>query len=532
MIEKICKECGESFHAKQSTQLFCGKAHERICQNISCGKSFLVQRRRLNSTQLTCSTACAGTYRKTNPKQLEEKQCFECGESFIPQHFNEVYCSKQHERNCKHCGNPYFVDTSKLSKETMACSQSCGSALTHNEASKELRKQNNLANYGVEHHFQRDDVKKKIRSHPKVLNTRYGSAGFTENMLEKHGVENGFQLPNAVPGRVSKPNLRWRAALEERTGMAWELEKYFKDVGNVDLYGEINGVRLAVEISPTATHNSHIHKIACNRRGCEELPCLQHGKSKDYHRDRVVKLKEIHGVDLITIFDWMDEEKLLNFISAKLNLLSKKVGAKKCEVRRIEQVDANKFLKLHHLLGSSRLQTYCYGIFHGTELLQVQTFSPSKTIEGSWEAKRLATKNDWVVMGGVSRATKRFIEEANPKEIVAFSDLNLGYSGFDSSYNGFSKVELQKPVLCWSKGSRMILQKSAAFQSADRLIGIANNSKDSIYPESYTNEEVFLAEGWLPVWDCGKMKEVWKAGEVETIRTNSTNTTKKIEDKP
>lgn len=73
----------------------------------------------------------------------------------------------------------------------------------------------------------------------------------------------------------------------------------------------------------------------------------------------------------------------------------------------------------------------------------------------------------------------------------------------------FQERAFQPPVKCWSKDNKMILEKTAAFQSADRLLGIAKNSTVSPYPEAMSNEDVFLAEGWLPVWDCGKIKETW-----------------------
>lgn len=505
--EKICKECGETFTPVSSSQKLCKGPHQKICQSSKCGKLFTVKNHRLGD-QLTCNATCAAAYRGENPKELDPIACSECLEIFVPQHFNEIYCSKIHNRTCASCGELFPVDKKRLAKYTPACSPTCGSKMSHTEEAKKVRKANNVEKYGVEHTFQREDIKAKVKDHPAVKNTRYGSEGFRENMLKKHGVENGFQLPNAVPGRISKPNLRWQQLLEELTGASWEFEKFFSNVGNVDLYCELNGVKLAIEISPTATHNSHVHKIACTRRGCEDLPCKDHGKTRIYHQLKTVLLKEEHEVELITIFDWMDETKLIQFIRAKLNLLTKRIGAKSCEVREITQREANAFLKEHHLLGASRKQTHCYGLFFKGELLQVQTYSPRKET-GSWEAKRLATKTDWLVIGGVSRLTKRFMLDANPKEIVAFSDLNLGYGGFDSKFNSFQVSELQKPTLCWSKGDRMILQKSAAFQSADRLIGVAKNSKSSIYPEDWTNEQVFLAEGWLPVWDCGKIREVW-----------------------
>lgn len=361
--------------------------------------------------------------------------------------------------------------------------------------------------------------KKRVESSQKAYGVNYPmqSADFRESfsqiIKDKYGVAWPIQLPNAVPGRISKTNRVWKTNLEDQTGLDWVFEKFFAGVGNVDLYTENNGVKLAVEISPTPTHNSYMNKIACNRRGCTVLPCPDHGKPKDYHQMKTKLLKENHGVELITVFDWMNPVKIMPFIQAKLKLNSKKIGARKCELREITQREANSFLKEYHLLGASRKQTRCYGLFYNEELLQVQTFSPRKS-ERSWEAKRLATRTGYVVIGGISKVTKRFVEDENPLEIVAFTDLNLGYgSGFDSLYNGFQSVELQKPTLCWSKGDKMILQKSAAFQSADRLIGIANNSTDSPYPSDWSNEEVFLAEGWLPVWDCGKIKETWRKNE-------------------
>ena len=255
--------------------------------------------------------------------------------------------------------------------------------------------------------------------------------------------------------------------------------------------------KFAIEVSPTATHSSEAIEMSFG-----SLP----GKDRNYHMNKASMCHDV-GVSLLTIFDWMPEDRVQSLIRSKLRLDSHKIGARKCELRSISQTIANRFLKEFHIMGGSRKQSHCYGLFYNDELIQVQTFGENS--KWGWEAKRLATRDDWLIAGGISKITKRFIKEVNPKTIVAYADLNISWPDFDSRFNGFKLDGVIKPQKCWSKGSKMILDRSAAFQSADRLIGIADNSKNSIYPESWTNEQVFMAEGWYPVWDCGMIREVY-----------------------
>lgn len=510
MLEpKKCRECKKEFAPSQRTQVFCSDAHYRKCKNPECGELFEVPRRRLNSNMKTCDTQCSSAYRRT--LSLGSKKCKECEASFTPDHFNDTYCKNTHKRICKVCSKSFEVPKSKLSKETPTCSPSCGASYSHNESSKKKRIENNLKKYGVEHTFQRKDIKEKIYLSEGFQKSKFGSDLHKKSMLNKYGVDNGFLMPNANPKSISKSNKEWRESLQKLTGENWEFEKFFEGVGSIDLYSEKNGVKLAVEINPTSTHNSFKHLIACNKRGCTEFPCSAHGKGRGYHQDRVLKLKELHDVDLISIFDWTDKDKIFNIIHSKMKMTENRIGARSCELRRISQKEANSFLKKYHILGGSKKQGFCYGLFYEDELISVSTFSRRKG--DSWEAKRLASQPNFQVIGGISKMTKQFKKDADPEEIVAFTELSLGAASFDRDYNSFSKREMQKASKIWSKGNRKVLDKTAAFQSADRLIGIAKNSKESPYPSSMSNEEIFIAERWLPVWDCGKIKDTWMKSE-------------------
>lgn len=475
---------------------------------------------------VACSRDCANKIREVNNLKID-LTCRLCGKIFHNRGGKGIYCPDDHYKKCEVCGKDFVITKGKESKENPTCGAACGAKYSHrNPVSKTKRKENSLKKWGVEYPFQAVEVKEKIEKSLEGTAGRFGTDASKAAIKKIYGVDNVSKLESVKEkkaqtlkenytdkgiflnnGPVSKINRKWNVKLTEATNLNWEYEKYFKGVGRIDLYAESMGKPIAVEINPTATHNSYYNVIACGRNGCDKSKqCKIHTKGMNDHFMRAKMLKELYGISLISVFDWMDEEKILSFVRSKAQLDSHKIFAKKTKMLKITQTEANRFLKEYHMLGASRKQTYCYGLYHDGELVQVQTFAPLKE-EGSFEAKRLVTKKDWAVIGGVSKITKHFINEAEPKSITAFSDLNLSWPDYDVLHNGFERISINKPQKCWSKGNRMILQKNAAFSSADRLIGIANNSRESIYPENWTNDQVFLAEGWLPVWDCGMIKD-------------------------
>lgn len=459
--------------------------------------------------------------------------CVLCGDTFYNRAGRGKYCSKTHFKTCAVCGKDFAIPRGKEKRKNPTCGYSCGAAYSHrSEGNKEKRRQNSLKKWGVEHPFQAKEVKEKIEKAVEGTAGRFGTEASNRAIKEALGVDNCSQLESVKAkkaatfkknftdkgifpsyGPISQTNRRWKEKLEEATGVEWSFEKYFEVIGCIDLYAEANGEKVAVEINPTATHNSYRNLVTCTKKKCPEGECKEHTNKRTDHYDKARKMKELHNISLTSVFDWMDEQKVINFLKSRLKLDSHKVYARNVELREIIQTEANRFLKEFHMLGPSRNQKYCYGLFYDGELIQVQTFAPLRKDSNDWEARRLATRADWVVVGGVSKATKRFIEDVKPNSITAFSDLNLSWPNFDLRHNGFKRVSVNPPQKCWSKRgtNRMVLDKSAARQSADRLIGIANNSKESKYPEDWTNQQVFLAEDWWPVWDCGMIKDVWYA---------------------
>lgn len=481
----------------------------------------------------TCSKTCGIALRKQTASSRVIK-CVLCGESFTTRDGSGKYCSNTHYKNCEVCGKEFPITKGKESKKNPTCGFSCGAVYSHrSESSKKLRRENSLKKWGVDYPLQSVEVKSKIVESKKISGKsgKFGSRESREAIKKLYGVDNVSKLDEVKKkkaetfkknfldngiypkyGPVSKINLQWKQDLEDATGLEWEVERFFDGVGRIDLVAENAGRIVAVEINPTATHNAYKNIVACLHNKCESFPCREHAIDNKYHFNKAKSMKELHNVSLMSIFDWMDRDKCISFIKSKLLLDSHKVYARKTKIVEISQRDANKFFNEFHMLGASRLQKHCFALVSDGEIVQVQSFAPlSKKNPMEFEARRMATRDDWFVVGGVSKLTKHFIESVEPESVVAFSDLNLSYPDYDVVFNDFERVSVNRPQKCWSKGSRMILDKSAARQSADRLLGIANDSKNSKYPEDWSNEDVFLAEGWLPVYDCGMVKDEWRA---------------------
>lgn len=533
------------------------KYQTKLCE--VCDKPFQKRGR-------TCSSKCANELRRKSSNII--KKCSYCGKDFKATHKNDKFCKRKHYKKCVVCSKEFEIKN--IHRISQTCSSSCATALGHNEESNKKRIENSIKKWGVDYPFQAESVKNKIKGSPTYQKNLIGGENFNKKIKEKYGVDNVSQseiikekkketslkkygvdnpfknpiirnryketmisvygedapykiksinnkatktfLKNIASGkikynRISKINCDFGKILEESFHCHIEYE-YFLEGNSFDLLAEKDGRQLLIELNPTVSHNTY-RSFSCLLHNCQNFPCEKHKTiDKNYHFNRA-KLAHDKGFQLINVFDWMDKDKIIDFIGSKLHHDVYRVGARECIVKELTQKEANNFLKKFHLMGGSIKQLKCYGLFYHNKLLQVQTFSHGKKEE--WEAKRLATRKDWYVIGGISKITKHFIKDVNPQSIVAFSDLNLSWPNFDSNYNGFKIDTILKPQKCWSKGNKMILAKNAAFQSADRLIGISNNSKDSKYPGNWNNDQVFIAEGWLPVWDCGMLREVWQS---------------------
>jgi hypothetical protein len=141
-------------------------------------------------------------------------------------------------------------------------------------------------------------------------------------------------------------------------------------------------------------------------------------------------------------------EKLISIIKSKLGL-NKKIFARKCKIKRIENVIASDFLNEFHLMNSTSC-AYSYGLYHEAELVAVATFSKGRKMnrlpenERSFELIRFCTKSGVTVTGGLTRLLKYFIEEKKAGDVMTYVDKQ--FSNGDSFIRaGFKKCSATEP---------------------------------------------------------------------------------------
>ena len=151
-----------------------------------------------------------------------------------------------------------------------------------------------------------------------------------------------------------------------------------------------------------------------------------------------------------------------------------RLHARHCFVERIDKPVADNFLEANHLQGSVKAK-FKYGLFlkpsyierflgsvvrENTEngiqslepkLIATATFSGGRTMKmgervgtRSFELIRFATMQDHVVVGGMNKLMKIFIEEHQPDDIMSYADRDWS-DGRSYDKLGFTKIENSLP---------------------------------------------------------------------------------------
>ena len=254
--------------------------------------------------------------------------------------------------------------------------------------------------------------------------------------------------------------------------------------------------KLAVEISPTSTHNTIV--------SWGGRPSTI---DANYHKNKFLECAA-QGIELITIFDWMPWDKVLAMIAHKLQSNSATVFARKATYVEFDKISSTvrEFVKKHHVLGLaknlSNNSTVGTLVFDG-ELIAVAVWSERAD---SYELKRMVFHSDFSVPGGASKLLKNFQKRNTTfDKILTYSDCDLGTGNIYGTL-GFELVSEARPNLNHYniKSGHHIKHLSLVKQGADRLlrnvpgyvaVGMGDNLPNNV--------EIVEANGYLPVYDCG-----------------------------
>ena len=325
-----------------------------------------------------------------------------------------------------------------------------------------------LEHYGVNRACKLDEFKKKI----------------VDTNRERYGVDYTCLLYSGkLKGNDSSYN-RDFAELLDSNNIKYEreflLQKYSYDfkVGNI-----------LVEINPTATHNTHFNPYGKNRI------------DTNYHKNKSNLAKD-SGYSVIHVFDWDDIDKVVQLLRDR-----ETVYARKCEVIFVNEVDANKYLDTYHLQGTCRCQKFRLGLYYDNKLVSLMTFGKSR-FNKNCEYELLRYCSHYNVVGGAEKLFKHFVDNYKPNSIVSYCDTSK-FSGKVYDMLGFKYVKTNSPRKHWYswKEKRHITDGLLLSQGYDRLFK-ENHGKGT------SNEELILARGYLPVYDCGQSTYIWRSDNV------------------
>ena len=459
MYEVTCPICNQ-------TRNLNNKPKSNVCR--SCARKLCIENRTVN---------------------YPEKLCKFCNLPFHPNNNKQVYCKRDHHRNCPVCGKDYIEDNiENLKRPPVACSYECRVKRTqqtslakygckapgNSESARIKSKQTMMKKYGTEYAMQNEELRTKAR----------------KSLINKYGVDNANKYPEFISKRLETnlnrygnyigPALKRESKTNQRFGNLLlenniEFESEFKVENKIFDFKVDN---ILIEIDPTFTHTCHkVYKY-------DPL-------DKFYHRDKTM-LAEKHGYRCIHVFDWDDLDKIINLLLPKT-----RVFARNCKIYRLNKSVADKFLNDYHIQKSCKGQLLYLGLVKDGELYQVMTFGkPRYDRKHDVELLRLCTRPGYTVVGGASKLFSFATSEYGLNNIISYCDRSK-FLGTVYEKIGMKLIRTTPPQEIWSKGYEHITANLLRQRGYDQLFR-------TNYGKGASNESLMLENGWLPIYDCGQ----------------------------
>ena len=346
--------------------------------------------------------------------------------------------------------------------------------------------------YGTEYPNQSDIVKSKIDASTlehygvnRVCKLDEFKQKVVDTNRERYGVDYTCLIYSGkLKGNDSSYNRSFAELLDDN-GIKYEREFLLQKYSYDFKVGET-----LIEINPTATHNTHFNPYGDK--------CV---KDKYYHRDKS-KIAKDSGYGVIHVFDWDDVDKVVQLLKFRVTAY-----ARKCDVKVVSEIDTNNYLDMYHLQGTCRGQKIRLGLYYDNQLVSLMTFGKSR-FNKNCEYELLRYCSHYNVVGGAEKLFNHFIKEYKPNSIVSYCDTSK-FSGKVYDALGFTYIKTNSPRKHWYslKEKRHITDGLLLSQGYDRLF------KES-HGKGTSNEELILARGYLPVYDCGQSTYIWRSDDV------------------
>lgn len=226
---------------------------------------------------------------------------------------------------------------------------------------------------------------------------------------------------------------------------------------------------------------------------------------KTYHYDKT-ELMRNSGNDLIHIFgdELLRKEKIvINKLKYKLGLVKRKIGARKCEIREINNKTKTRFLNKYHIQGDVNASIKL-GLFYKNRLVALMTFGEprsgigsNKNPDNSYELIRFCTIFNFNIAGAASKLISYFKNNYTWSKIYSYADRRWS-TGDVYEKTGFVLTASRKYNYWYTKNHTERLHRSG-FRKEERKNKLENHDPNLSELADMKNN------GYDVVWDCGTL---------------------------
>jgi len=380
-------------------------------------------------------------------------------------------------------------------------------------------KQTNIRRYGVEHSSQSENIRKKQRD-TWLKNKHEKLSKIINHPMEKIVVDNQeltiFDYCKKHPiFKITKNQLhqRWFKYGRKICTKCNPISAFDSISENsfAEFFNELN-VDVIRNDRALLNNGLELDVYLPNEKLAFEFDGLYwHGdyfKDQNYHLDKT-KQCEDKGIQLIHVFEdeWLHKQEIVkSIIKARLGFFEEKYYARKCEIKEINNNKLIKdFLNENHIQGfvGSRI---AIGLFYLDELVSIMCFGKKRIAMGikentdsDYELLRYCTKQNTLVVGGVSKMLSYFKKTYKPKTILSYADRRYS-TGELYKKMGFSFIGETKPNYWYFKPNELIRYYRFGFRK--------NILIKEGFDSNKTEKEIMCERGFHRIYDCGNKKYI------------------------
>lgn len=231
------------------------------------------------------------------------------------------------------------------------------------------------------------------------------------------------------------------------------------------------------------------------------------GRSPARHLDKLL-LCEKQGIRLLQFWDteWIKKPDICkDIILFAVSRINTRIFARNCEIRQIDSTEANIFLEDNHIQGKCNAN-FRVGLYLKDELVAVQCYqAPNQggTSRSSWLLARTAFKRGAQVIGGISRMFRFFVDCVNPEKVIDYTDRRL-FIASGHHHMGFARQGVTKVCSYLTDGTNIYSRRHYRHMNGRHF------KFHMPWDENLSDTENLHNNGWYWIYDCGKIKNVWR----------------------